>query len=286
MNKSDIKSFIENWTPEFNARFGCNGWTLGGSARLVLEGILNRDVNDIDIITVEDLYQDVRSHYLGGKSIETWGLSSKFTDREGHIIKVIGHRIGDIHVDIIFNSGFDFSNPIASIIQYKRDIVKKHSLSDKERLKHQQDLDYIDKSPSLKFQTPTENPNIKCISKGLRLFKFQDISDDMIPEMLKYPYFLAPDINSYHHLDIWQMCPSVKGGDIIKIHKEKGITRSITLNVYASDWRYCLDESRVESTEGYLIMSSESKELEKLKSLNNTFGNIFSRKSYQESYLN
>ena len=52
MNKEELKKFLEEATPYFNLVYGKNRWWLTGSAFLLFNGYIDRDINDIDINTI------------------------------------------------------------------------------------------------------------------------------------------------------------------------------------------------------------------------------------------
>ena len=58
MNKEGLIKFIHDVSPYFDLVYGENRWWLTGSAFLLLNGYIDRDINDIDINTAYDFYHE------------------------------------------------------------------------------------------------------------------------------------------------------------------------------------------------------------------------------------
>ena len=63
MNKEELKKFLEEATPYFNLVYGKNRWWLTGSAFLLFNGYIDRDINDIDINTAYDFFHEPPEWY-------------------------------------------------------------------------------------------------------------------------------------------------------------------------------------------------------------------------------
>lgn len=70
MNKQDLQQWLSRNSCKLDRMFP-EGWFLAGSAFLLMNDYINRNINDIDITTIND-------HYYDGKDSNNHSLQFKF----------------------------------------------------------------------------------------------------------------------------------------------------------------------------------------------------------------
>lgn len=85
----DIKSSFEIIKPVLDKIFG-DDWVLCGSAALVMSGVLNREINDLDIITTKDYY-----YVESGRGDFEYrvGLEHSRSANSGRFVGIDGYKI-------------------------------------------------------------------------------------------------------------------------------------------------------------------------------------------------
>lgn len=110
MNKQNLQQWLSCNSDKLNQMFP-EGWFLAGSAFLLKNGYINRDINDIDITTLDDHYYDGRDptghklqfkfRYLGPK--DRGIRSGRFFNDEGKLVSCFKMLIDDVNVDVFYN---------------------------------------------------------------------------------------------------------------------------------------------------------------------------------------
>jgi len=149
MDKIKLNIVLMNLIPSLDSWFP-EGWYLTGSAYLVNNGYLDRDVHDIDIITEANYYNKPKNYLPSYCDNPT---SNKWYDAEGNLIKCFStsYKLNNevIPIDIIYNPAFNKDNLLDSVIKYKLARIKDTKFPD-QVAKNTEDINYLYKNPECK----------------------------------------------------------------------------------------------------------------------------------------
>lgn len=137
MNKQDLQQWLSHNSRKLDRMFP-EGWFLAGSAFLLMNDYINRDINDIDITTINDHYydgKDSKNHslqfkfrYLGFKDQAI--RSGKFFNDEGKLVSCFKILIDNINVDVFYNPLVKSDNDILKqVLRYKVQFTLENTLN-------------------------------------------------------------------------------------------------------------------------------------------------------------